>query len=91
MEIGIKHKEIKKLVKNYEKTNKLSKESVKKDITNLVKSLNRISNAKDKEAVTTKIDKLSRSLKNEMTERQRKIKYDIQIKRQELHELVKSL
>ena len=91
MEIGIKQKEIQKLVKNYEKTNKLSKESVKKDITNLVKSLNRISNAKDKEAVTTKIDKLSRSLKNEMTERQRKIKYDIQIKRQELHELVKSL
>lgn len=90
MEIGIKQKEIQKLLENYEKTNKLSKESVKKEITNLVKSLNRISNAKKKEEVTTKIDRLSRSLKNEMTERQRKIKYDIQIKRQELKELVKS-
>ena len=77
-------------MKNYEKTNKLSKESVKKEITNLVKSLNRISNAKKKEEVTTKIDRLSRSLKNEMTERQRKIKYDIQIKMQELKELGKS-
>lgn len=91
MEIGIKQKEIEKLLKNYEKTNKLSKESVKKEITKLVKSLNRISNAKEKEEVTTKIDRLSRSLKNEMTERQRKIKYDIQIKRQELKELEKSL
>jgi hypothetical protein len=46
---------------------------------------------KEKEKVTTKIDRLSRSLINEMTERQRKIKYDIQIKRQKLHKLVKSL
>lgn len=91
MEIGIKQKEIEKLSKNYEKTNKLAKESVKKEITKLVKSLNRISNAKEKEKVTTKIDRLSRSLKNEMTERQRKIKYDIQIKKQELNKLVKSL
>ena len=91
MEIGIKQKEIQKLLENYEKTNKLSKESVKKDITNLVKSLNRITNAKKKEEVTTKIDRLSRSLKNEMTERERKIKYDIQIKTQELKELEKSL
>jgi hypothetical protein len=91
MEIGIKQKEIEKLLKNYEKTNKLSKESVKKEITKLVKSLNGISNAKKKEDVTTKIDRLSRSLKNEMTERQRKIKYDIQIKSQELKELEKSL
>lgn len=91
MEIGIKQKEIEKLVKNYEKTNKLSKESVKKEITKLVKSLNGITNAKKKEEVTTKIDRLSRSLTNEMTERQRKIKYDIQIKKQELHELEKSL
>lgn len=91
MEIGIKQKEIQKLLENYEKTNKLSKESVKKDITNLVKSLNRITNAKKKEEVTTKIDRLSRSLKNEMTERERKIKYDIQIKKQKLHELEKSL
>ena len=91
MEIGIKQKEIQKLLENYEKTNKLSKESVKKDITNLVKSLNGITNAKKKEEVTTKIDRLSRSLKNEMTERERKIKYDIQIKTQELKELEKSL
>lgn len=91
MEIGIKQKEIEKLVKNYEKTEKLSKELVKKEITKLVKSLNGISNAKEKEAVTTKIDRLSRSLKNEMTERERKIKYDIQIKTQELKELEKSL
>ena len=56
-----------------------------------MKSLNRITNAKEKEAVTTKIDRLSRSLQNEMTERERKIKYDIQIKKQKLHELVKSL
>ena len=90
MEIGIKQKEIQKLLENYEKTNKLSKESVKKDITNLVKSLNRITNAKKKEEVTTKIDRLSRSLKNEMTERERKIKYDIQIKTQELKELQES-
>jgi hypothetical protein len=90
MEIGIKQKEIENLSKNYEKTNKLAKESVKKEITKLVKSLNGISNAKEKEKVTTKIDRLSRSLKNEMTERQRKIKYDIQIKRQELKELKKS-
>ena len=87
MEIGIKQKEIQKLLENYEKTNKLSKESVKKEITNLVKSLNRITNAKKKEEVTTKIDRLSRSLKNEMTERERKIKYDIQIKMQELKKL----
>ena len=79
------------LVGLFEKTNKLSKESVKKDITNLVKSLNGITNAKKKEEVTTKIDRLSRSLTNEMTERQRKIKFDIQIKRQELKELEKSL
>jgi hypothetical protein len=91
MEIGIKEKEIEKLSKNYKKTNKLAKESVKKEITKLVKSLNGISNAKKKEDVTTKIDRLSRSLKNEMTERQRKIKYDIQIKSQELEKLVKSL
>ena len=91
MEIGIKQKEIQKLLENYEKTNKLSKESVKKEITKLVKSLNGISNAKKKEEVTTKIDRLSRSLKNEMTERERKIKYDIQIKTQELKELEKSL
>jgi len=91
MEIGIKQKEIEKLSKNYEKTNKLAKESVKKEITKLVKSLNGISKAKEKEKVTTKIDRLSRSLKNEMTERQRKIKYDIQIKRKELKELKKSL
>ena len=56
-----------------------------------MKNLNRINNAKKKEEVTTKIDRLSRSLKNEMTERQRKIKYDIQIKMQELKELEKSL
>lgn len=91
MEIGIKQKEIVKLLKDYEKTNKLSKESVKKEITKLVKSLNGISTAKEKEAVTTKIDRLSRSLQNEMTERERKIKYDIQIKTQELKELEKSL
>ena len=91
MEIGILKKEIEKLSNYYEKTNKLSKESVKKDITNLVKSLNGITNAKKKEEVTTKIDRLSRSLTNEMTERQRKIKFDIQIKRQELKELEKSL
>jgi hypothetical protein len=91
MEIGIKQKEIQNLMENYEKTNKLSKESVKKEITKLVKSLNGISNAKEKEAVTTKIDRLSRSLQNEMTERERKIKYDIQIKTQELKELEKSL
>ena len=90
MEIGIKQKEIQKLLENYEKTNKLSKESVKKDITNLVKSLNRITNAKKKEEVTTKIDRLSRSLQNEMTERERKIKYDIQIKTQELKKLEES-
>ena len=90
MEIGIKQKEIQKLLENYEKTNKLSKESVKKEITNLVKSLNRITNAKKKEEVTTKIDRLSRSLKNEMTERERKIKYDIQIKTQELKKLQES-
>ena len=46
MEIGIKQKEIEKLSKNYEKTNKLAKESVKKEITKLVKSLNGISKAK---------------------------------------------
>jgi len=91
MEIGIKQKEIEKLLNYYEKTNKLSKESVEKEITELVKSLNGISNAKKKETVTTKIDRLSRSLQNEMTERERKIKYDIQIKRQELKELEKSL
>ena len=55
-----------------------------------MKSLNRINNAKKKEEVTTKIDRLSRSLKNEMTERERKIKYDIQIKTQELKELQES-
>ena len=90
MEIGIKQKEIQKLLENYEKTNKLSKESVKKEITKLVKSLNGISAAKEKEAVTTKIDRLSRSLQNEMTERERKIKYDIQIKTQELKKLEES-
>lgn len=90
MEIGIKQKEIEKLVKNYEKTNKLSKESVKKEIKKLVKSLNGISDAKKKEEVTTKIDRLSRSLKNEMTERQRKIKYDIKTKMQELNKLQES-
>ena len=90
MEIGIKQKEIEKLLKNYEKTNKLSKESVKKEITELVKSLNGINNAKEKEEVTTKIDRLSKSLQNEMTERQRKINSDIKIKMQELKELEKS-
>jgi hypothetical protein len=90
MEIGIKQKEIQKLMENYEKTNKLSKESVKKEITKLVKSLNGISNANEKEAVTTKIDRLSRSLQNEMTERQRKIKYDIQTKIKQLQKLEKS-
>lgn len=90
MEIGIKQKEIQNLMENYEKTNKLSKESVKKEITKLVKSLNGISNANEKEAVTTKIDRLSRSLQNEMTERQRKIKYDIQTKIKQLQKLEKS-
>jgi hypothetical protein len=60
-------------------------------MTKLVKSLNEISNAKKKEEVTTKNDGLSRSLQNEMTERERKIKYDIQIKTQELKKLEKSL
>jgi hypothetical protein len=90
MEIGIKKKEIEKLLKEYNKTNKISKELIEKEITKLVKSLNRINNAKEKEKITTKIDKLSRSLQNEMTNKERKIKYEIQIKMQELKELEKS-
>ena len=90
MEIGIKKKEIEKLLKEYNKTNKISKELIEKEITKLVKSLNRINNAKEKEKITTKIDKLSRSLQNEMTNKERKIKYEIQIKMQELKELGKS-
>lgn len=90
MEIGIKQKEIEKLLKDYEKTNKLSKNSVEKEIKKLVKSLNTITNPKNKEETITRIDKLSRSLKNEMTERQRKIKYDIQIKMKQLEKLQES-
>jgi len=87
MEIGIKQKEIEKLLKDYEKTNKLSKNSVEKEIKKLVKSLNTITNPKNKEKITTRIDKLSRSLKNEMTERQRKIKYEIATKMKQLEQL----
>jgi len=87
IEIGIKQKEIEKLVKNYEKTNKLSKNSVEKEIKKLVKSLNTITNTNNKKKVTTRIDRLSKSLKNEMTERQRKIKYEIATKMKQLEQL----
>ena len=82
MEIGIKKKEIEYWLKESEKTNKLSKNSVEKEIKKLVKSLNGINNKEEKEKTTTQIDKLSKSLKNKMT-KQRKIKYEIDTRMKE--------
>jgi len=89
MNIGIKQKEIEYWSKEYEKINKLSKNSEEKEIKKLVKSLNGISDKTEKERITTKIDQLSKSLKNKIR-KQKQIKRELKLKEKQLKKLQKS-
>lgn len=88
MEIGIKRKEIEYLLKEYEKTQKISKNSVEKEIKKLVKSLNGISDKNEKEKTTSEIDSLAKSLKNKL-DKQKQIKLQLKFKEKQLQRLLK--
>lgn len=88
MEIGIKKKEIEYLLKEYKKTEKISKNSVEKEIKKLVKSLNGISDKNEKEKTTLEIDSLAKSLKNKL-DKQKQIKLQLKFKEEQLQRLLK--